>query len=443
MEPINYLPMQQINPLAQLMQGLQTGASLRQIREQRTAEEQSAQLKEQFKADFTDYMSAPSYERLTALQVKYPGMSDALKPLVANMDKKQLQSDLGATYQALSAIRSGKPDIALSTVDNYIKAAENSGIDTSKLIQIRTAIETNPDGAATQIEAMAGLIDPEGYKKFTEAQAKSAETTREERLFPSKLAEAQAKADIEGVKAKYIEPQTIQDIQAKGISMKKMLADIDIARQNSRIAAMQASIAKEGNLLKREELRLKVMEAQDKLSTTLRERAGEVEGALSTSDNVLNTIDRIMRVPKKVKESAHGPISSKIPTLSADTADYEALMETLGSQAFLSQVSALKGMGALSDAEGKKLQAGMQNLSLTQSADQAERNVKEMQKIMLKARKNLEKRYGIVAPEPEYQTERRAREAGVRGINPPPPLVPTGKAKSIMNQADMIIYGGK
>jgi hypothetical protein len=42
-----------------------------------------------------------------------------------------------------------------------------------------------------------------------------------------------------------------------------------------------------------------------------------------------------------------------------DSANFQAELETFKSQAFLPMVSQLKGMGALSDAEGKKLTAAV------------------------------------------------------------------------------------
>ncbi|MFW1812974.1 hypothetical protein ACG9HX_16980, partial [Acinetobacter ursingii] len=50
-----------------------------------------------------------------------------------------------------------------------------------------------------------------------------------------------------------------------------------------------------------------------------------------------------------------------------DRADSIALIETLGSQAFLSQSPAIKGLGQLSNVEGDKLQAAFQNLGRKQS----------------------------------------------------------------------------
>ena len=110
---------------------------------------------------------------------------------------------------------------------------------------------------------------------------------------------------------------------------------------------------------------------------------------------MLNTADRILKTPIGVIGSAAGPVSSRMPTLSQDTADFEALVETLGSQSFIAQIPNIKGMGALSNAEGEKLQAALQNFSLRQSPERLLENVKEAQRLVMKARKNMTARSGL------------------------------------------------
>jgi hypothetical protein len=86
-----------------------------------------------------------------------------------------------------------------------------------------------------------------------------------------------------------------------------------------------------------------------------------------------------------------------LPTLSQDTADFEELVQTLGSQAFLSQVSKMRGLGALTQAEGDALRASLLNLSLRQSPEQLGRNIVEAQRLILKARNEIARKYGVSA----------------------------------------------
>ena len=140
-----------------------------------------------------------------------------------------------------------------------------------------------------------------------------------------------------------------------------------------------------------------------------------VENARFNIDTLLNTADRIIGTPRGVVESATGPISSRMPTLSQDTADFESLIENLDAQAFLSQIPQMKGTGALSENEGKKLAAALQSLSLKQSPGQLVGNVKEMQRLMLKARKNLADKFGM--PENVPDTPAAAQSTSAADID--------------------------
>jgi len=127
-------------------------------------------------------------------------------------------------------------------------------------------------------------------------------------------------------------------------------------------------------------------------------------------DNLLNTADRALQgwgrtkdgkvdvtKPKGYVESATGPISTRLPTLSQETADFEELIETLGSQAFLSQVEKMRGLGALTEREGAALRAALTNLSLRQSPERLGQNLLEAQRLILKARNEVANKFGVKA----------------------------------------------
>ena len=61
-----------------------------------------------------------------------------------------------------------------------------------------------------------------------------------------------------------------------------------------------------------------------------------------------------------------------------DAASFDARLETLKSQAFLPMVAQLKGMGQLSDAEGKKLTAAIGALDTAMSESEFKASMKEI-----------------------------------------------------------------
>ena len=98
-----------------------------------------------------------------------------------------------------------------------------------------------------------------------------------------------------------------------------------------------------------------------------------------------------------------------MPTTNQGVADFEALVETLGSQAFLAQIPKIKGTGNLTEKEGDKLQASLQNLSLKQSPDRLLANVDEAVRLLEKARVTITARSGL----PTVPSDVPARELSV------------------------------
>lgn len=99
----------------------------------------------------------------------------------------------------------------------------------------------------------------------------------------------------------------------------------------------------DANNIKREELGQTKAQAKD--------------GQLASFDTMLGTLDRLSRHPGLARSVG---VTGSMPTLpGSDSANFQAELNTFQSQAFLPMVAQLKGMGALSDAEGKKLTAAV------------------------------------------------------------------------------------
>lgn len=78
---------------------------------------------------------------------------------------------------------------------------------------------------------------------------------------------------------------------------------------------------------------------------------------IASFDTMLGTLDRLGAHPG-LKRSVG--VVGALPTMpGSDSANFQAELNTFQSQAFLPMVAQLKGMGALSDAEGKKLTAAV------------------------------------------------------------------------------------
>lgn len=80
-------------------------------------------------------------------------------------------------------------------------------------------------------------------------------------------------------------------------------------------------------------------------------------GQIASFDTMLGTLDRLGKHPGLSRSVG---LTGAFPTMpGSDSANFQAELDTFQSQAFIPMVSQLKGMGALSDAEGKKLTAAV------------------------------------------------------------------------------------
>lgn len=384
-DPINYLGLQQTqSPMESLLNGLKVGSALSQARQ----ESQAADLAKQYGQDVQAALSSGKASDFAALSAKYPQQREAFKQSYDMLHKAQQDSEFGAGVQVFNALSNGNPDAANAVLDQHIAALENSGQDASDLKGIKSQIASNPNAAKGVIGLYLSSVDPDRWSKIATEQ-------RASEAAPYELTEKQAKAQKAAVDAKFADSSAALDLQKKGWDIQKIQSDMQVAKLNSQIAAMNAQASREQNDLKRQELQQKLQDKQIERDAAVRDKTNSVESGRAAIDNFLNTADSVLKTPAGVVSSAAGTISSRLPTVDQDVADFEESLKQLGSQAFLSQVPAMKGLGALTEAEGKKLESSLANLSLRQSPEKLLSNVKEAQRLMLKARTTLADRYGV------------------------------------------------
>lgn len=395
----NDYTIQQPNITGSLMGGIQAGA---QLRAQQAAQEKAAS----YSADLQSYLQNPTAQSAAAMMAKYPESQKAISASFDTYDKGQKEDIFKAGTQAYSAIQNGKPEIALDILDQRIAAAENSGQDTSDLMDLKRSLQQDPRGAGAGLALTMSALNPDAWSKIASESRASA-------MAPSELTASQAKAQKAAVDAKYAESAAVQDLAKGGWEIQKLANDINISRQNSQIAALNAATAREGNSLKREELQLKLQDKVDKRDQTIRDKASKIQTVRSTIDNSVSTIDRILKNPAldsvlgSVEGSDYYPstLVGLLPgTASSDErADALADIETLKSQTFLNKLQEMKdasttgasGLGGLTEKEGDKLVNSVQSLRTKQSEKQFRENMTEVQRLLLKNRKNLADKYGV------------------------------------------------
>ena len=127
-----------------------------------------------------------------------------------------------------------------------------------------------------------------------------------------------------------------------------------------------------------------------------------LENNLANIDNMLGTLQTVKdHTGLSTGLGAKGLFLGKIP--GTDAHDFQVKANQLGSQSFLSMVPQMKGMGQLSDAEGKKLQSALTTLGdVSQSQESYTKELNTAQQILNDARERLMKRgtVGTTAQKP-------------------------------------------
>ena len=439
MRPIDYTVDVQ-SPFESALGGFKLGAGVAEIQasqQKRELERKALEQAQQRQTELAELYKNPNataadYERLVPFLPK--DQSAIVVQGFERKTKEQQQSDLRIGGEVYSAIKSGNLDIAKRRLTEKATALRNSGRESEAKAAEDSLelINLNPTGAQATIGLYMARLP--GGKEFLESADKALSTIRTEELQPAALkkaaadaekavsdavvakeaatnapAMAKADADLKAAQAQKAQVDAKYAEQVTKLGILKTEEDIKINKENARIAALNASIARETNSLKREELQQKLDDATEKRDALNREQQATLANQSADIDNFINTATRIKQTPRDIINAATGPIASRLPTTNQGVADFEALVETLGSQAFLAQIPKIKGTGNLTEKEGDKLQASLQNLSLKQSPDRLLANVDEAVRLLEKARVTITARSGL----PTVPSDVPARELSV------------------------------
>ena len=195
-----------------------------------------------------------------------------------------------------------------------------------------------------------------------------------------------------------------QDITIRGqnISAQNAALSREIQRAEVQDKVLDRQIARETNQIKLEELRQKQLDVRSKADAARADRQAAAQGAVDTFSTALDSLSEIENSPGLKKAVG---FNSAFPTApGTDAANFEARLDTFKAQTFLPMVASLKGMGALSDAEGKKLSDAVGALSPKMSEDAFRSSIG-------KIRTQLESKLGTVKRQFDYQEPTAPQQA--------------------------------
>ncbi|MQJ03058.1 acyltransferase [Escherichia coli] len=345
-------------------------------------QEKQAQRQKEFQQAYANAYASGDRGALRQLATQYPDQIESVRKGMGFIDEDQRNS-IG-TLAAGARLAASSPEAMQSWLQNNANELARVGVDPNNVAQM---YQQNPSGFGEFVDHLGmAALGPIDYFNVQDKMAgreidrgRLAETIRSNQAGEALTARG-------------------QDIQIRGqnISAQNAALSREIQRAELQEKALDRQIARESNQLKLEELKQKQADVRQKADIARADRQAAAQGAVDTFSTALDSLNEIEQSPGLSKAVG---IRSAFPTVpGSDAANFEARLDTFKAQTFLPMVQSLKGMGALSDAEGKKLSDAVGALSPKMSE-------KAFRDSIGKIRNQLESKLSTVKKQFDYQEQ--------------------------------------
>lgn len=318
------------------------------------------------------------------LMMRYPSMAGNIKDSLSTLNTAQQQSMMSDMSQIYAAAQNGRADIATTLTQRLYDVAQSSG---------------DEQGVMRYGAMLAGQQADPNYLKNTSGIAMSAVYgDKFADMFP-KVVDAQQKVELM--------PYTTQEAAGKGaeaeakgaLAYESGLTDIESKKEETKSKVLQRSIdAKklqlegEKNEIERQKLQKEISKGEAELSKNRKTAFSQAQGKIDGVQDSIDTIDRLY---------SHSGFSSAAGTgaslegylSSSEGAGAKAILDTVRSQQFLSNLMAAKEggatFGALTEGEAKKLEESVAAATSAQSVGDLKANLDVIRGIMLRRRQDI------------------------------------------------------
>lgn len=363
MQPINY-SIDVENPFASAMQGYQSAqASLQQKQQAEAAQEQNAQMQ----ADLTalSQKENPTAQDYARVSTKYPQFAANFKQIWEPLSEEQKQNKISMGTQVLAALKSGNADIAAELLTTQAEALRNSGdeMGAKSTEALAKSAQINPKSIMDSVSL--SLAQAMGPEKFSEAYKTLSESSN---LATKQTLENQS---------------TFEDIQSK-----RLKRQIDVL--DSQIKSADSEAKREELQLKRDDLNMQREQKLEDRAVKQQEKQSNAQTSLDMLTMSLDSVDRVLKHPELKGDPITRNLRSRVP--GSEAVDFKALVDTVKSQQFVANVAKLKasgGTGALSDAEGKKLDSLIANLDINQSNESLANSLGQIRSMLKRAEQRV------------------------------------------------------
>ncbi|EFN8281495.1 acyltransferase [Escherichia coli] len=347
----------------QALQGLGSVAQTYQAAKQQEADAA-------FQKEYAAAIQSGDRQQVRDLMTKYPGQLEKIQSGMKWADEDQRNS-IG-TLAAGARLAASSPEAMQSWLQNNAKELARVGVDPNSVAQM---YQQNPSGFGEFVDhlGMAAL----GPIDYFNVQDKMVGRQQDQQRIN-------------------------ETIRNNDMTNARGWASNNIAQQNVNLRRMELEdkkydrlIANETNALKLAELQDKRLQNQQAMEQAKRDKADAYNSGMDNLSRTIETATKVLNSPGFTGYFGTNlnPLSSRfIP--GTEAADTETLVDTLKSQGFLSGIQQMKGMGALSNAEGQKVMDAIGSLSPNQSEKSARAAIKTIIKTTEMAQKRMQQKYG-------------------------------------------------
>lgn len=326
--PFLVKPAQYGPSMAGLGQSLASYGQQREQKELREAQQlkmQEAELEAQEAIGAMEQAYADKdYDTIAKMSIRYPQMGSAVMKAIGANEQRDQDNIVNTGFQLLSS------------PDSYEQIINDNPLFAEKMGGAESLINSFANNREQTLDQTENFLAHTSGDRF--AQWRENTKSQEEIMTPYQ----QATIDTKKVD---------QDLRRLEIEQKRL--DSQVKRETDQVKQDELKTKSEQNAIKVEE-----------------KKAEKVEGAKNaylSSQDTLKLIDDIEKHPGFSSYVGAKGASSLFglkdqPVAGTDAAGVATMIETLSSQNFLNSVSQMKGMGALSENEGKKLAAAVSSL---------------------------------------------------------------------------------
>ena len=415
-----------------LQQGLKTAIAFGAQDMANQKAEIEARYAKQMQDDFATVAANPirSTDDLINLTLKYPDKAEQIKQSYDMLDATKQQAAFKTASRLYVGANSGRFDVVESILDTEISGYENAGeTETANYLkQMKTLAQNNPEAFKNLTGFTLASTAPDKFKDILGATDQHEMLPEEINLKKAQTEKTKAEAEKTETENLWYGPKT----QAEIDNLKSQVED----RQIGRVLEQQKM------QLDNDQFFAKHDQDQLQFALTLDQKERQQVKAMAAAKET--TIQRVERIEKAQSFAGVARSAAGTAQLAAELInDYKALgdatgagvwnmarraipgtaeynfsrrVEALKSQAFLISAEKMRGLGSLTESEGKKLENAIASLDLNQSTDQVAKSLAEIAKYSASIGKSANKKAQIYATKGmgySFEVNEAARRLGV------------------------------